>query len=396
MAQHYNEGRAKHYRYNATCVFLLTQLIERFHLPIQLWAPDGSVLYTNARFNELFGMEQLYDWKSHGRSLITDPQLTSCGVSEQCVRALHGKLVELHSLRYQPERDPKSKNYQRGELQLFMTLMPLTGQDGSIAGVVCIVSEHAVGGEHYESQMMRIQKMENLEILASGVAHEFNNIFTGIKGLTDLIRDEVDATSEIYEFALAIQQNIARGADLIQQLSTFAREMPHSLRRRMISDYITDALPLMRMQVQRRITIETDIRADGPVLIDHNRMDQALANVLHNARDAMGGQGKVLIAVDRAAPQPRPGLDLGDVVEWIMIEVADSGQGISDELKDRVLEPFFSTKERGKATGLGLSVTNRIVVSHGGVLQIGNSAELGGAAIRVFLPMLSGNDAAGT
>ena len=89
------------------------------------------------------------------------------------------------------------------------------------------------------------------------------------------------------------------------------------------------------------------------------------------------------------APQARPGLDLGNVSEWIMIEVADSGQGISDDLKERVLEPFFSTKERGKATGLGLSVTNRIVVSHGGVLQIANSEELGGAAIRVFLPLLA-------
>ena len=71
---------------------------------------------------------------------------------------------------------------------------------------------------------MRIQKMENLETLASGVAHEFNNIFTGIKGLTDLIRDEVDASSEVFEFATAIHQNIARGSELIQQLSSFARE----------------------------------------------------------------------------------------------------------------------------------------------------------------------------
>jgi signal transduction histidine kinase len=71
-----------------------------------------------------------------------------------------------------------------------------------------------------------------------------------------------------------------------------------------------------------------------------------------------------------------------------MLEVADSGHGIPEDLRQRVLEPFFSTKERGKATGLGLSVTNRIVLSHGGVLQIGRSAELGGAAIRIFLPLL--------
>ena len=73
-----------------------------------------------------------------------------------------------------------------------------------------------------------------------------------------------------------------------------------------------------------------------------------------------------------------------------MLEVADSGPGIPEHLRERVLEPFFSTKERGKATGLGLSVTERIVASHGGVLEIRSSAELGGAAIRIYLPRVNG------
>ncbi len=367
---------------------LLIELISQMHSPAQLWAEDGSVVCSNPVFNELLGLPVTFDWARHNLRPIDDPQFIRAGLPQQFQRALAGVSSELASVHYDPQVNPFATNQQSGSLRLFIVLRPLYGAGQAPTYIACFISDYAVAGERYESQMMRIQKMENLETLASGVAHEFNNIFTGIKGLTDLIRDETDETSEVHEFATAIQQNISRGADLIQQLSSFAREMPHSLRAKRVSSYIDNALPLMKIQVQRRIVLDVALKADGEVQIDPSRMDQALANVLHNSRDAMGGQGKVQITVDQVSPQPAPGLELPDNSDWIMIEIADSGQGIPEELRERVVEPFFSTKERGKATGLGLSVTNRIVVSHGGVLQIGKSEQLGGAAIRVFLPLV--------
>jgi signal transduction histidine kinase len=367
---------------------LLSQLVTQLHLPAQLWGPDGVVLCANRLFNELLGFPPAFDWARSKLRLIDDRQFAAAGLDAHFERALRGAATELHSVPYEPSANPYGHNAQPGTLKLSIVLRPLTSEEGVVSRVVCFISDYAAAGEHYESQMMRIQKMENLETLASGVAHEFNNIFTGIKGLTDLIRDEVDASSEVFEFATAIHQNIARGSELIQQLSSFARELPHSLRAKRVSAYLETALPLMKIQVQRRVGIDVALKADGDVLIDPNRMDQALANVMNNARDAMGGQGRVLVTVDRVAPGAAPGLDLPSDVAWIMLEVADSGHGIPEDLRQRVLEPFFSTKERGKATGLGLSVTNRIVLSHGGVLQIGRSAELGGAAIRIFLPLL--------
>jgi signal transduction histidine kinase len=366
---------------------LLVELISQLHLPAQLWAPDGSVICTNPLFNELLGLSPAFDWARHNLRAIEDPQFAVAGIKHQFERALAGEATELYSVQFDPQANPHVINRRAGALRLCIVLRPLFGHAAEAVCVACFVSDFAAAAGGTEHQMMRIQKMENLETLASGVAHEFNNIFTGIKGLTDLIRDEADETSETYEFATSIQQNITRGADLIQQLSSFAREMPHSLRVKRLSQYIDAALPLMKIQVQRRIVLDVNIKCDGEVLIDHNRMDQALANVLHNARDAMGGQGRVLITVDKAAPAPEGNGEQAPG-EWMMIEVADSGQGIPEELRERVLEPFFSTKERGKATGLGLSVTNRIVVSHGGVLQISQSEELGGAAIRVFLPLV--------
>lgn len=366
----------------------LKELMMQLNWPAQLWSRDGDVICTNSLFNELLGLPAPFDWAKHQRRAIDDQQLLDAGLYQQFDRALSGESTELASVKYNPRANAASATQHGGMLRLFIVLRPLFGNMLQPQYIACFVSDYAVEVEHDEGHMMRIQKMENLETLASGVAHEFNNIFTGIKGLTDLIRDEVDETSEAYEFATAIQHNINRGADLIQQLSAFAREMPHSLRTKSIADYIHAALPLMKIQVQRRISLEVVVNADGLVLIDPSRLDQALANVLHNARDAMGGQGKALIKVDKAAPVAEPSLVLQPDTEWIRIEIADSGQGIPEELRERVLEPFFSTKERGKATGLGLSVTNRIVMSHGGVTQIGRSEELGGAAIRIYLPLL--------
>jgi signal transduction histidine kinase len=366
---------------------LITELVAALPIPAQVWAPDGSVLCTNHRFNELFSLPPELNWEAARLNLLRDPQIASAGLRAMLDRAFHGVPTEIHSFVYDPSRLQQASAAPGDLLKLFLTIRPLFDANNQLACVVCLVSDFTTIGMRYEHELMRSQKMENIETLAGGVAHEFNNIFTGIKGMTELIKDEVDPTTEIYEFAEAIQANIVRGAELIQQLSSFAREVPYTLRQKQLSNYLRDALPLMQIQVQKRVHLTLDLQGDGEVLLDSNRMDQALANVLLNARDAMGGQGNIRVKASHATPRDAP-RSSGETA-WLMIEVADSGPGIPDELRQRVLEPFFSTKERGKATGLGLSVTSRIVASHGGVVEIGRSEDLGGAAIRFYLPVVS-------
>src|SRR5262249_42793985 len=150
--------------------------------------------------------------------------------------------------------------------------------------VLCTVTEYATVSERLEVDLMRSQKMENVETLASSVAHEFNNIFTGIRGLTELICDAVEGDSEVAEFASLIRKNITRGAELVQKLSSFAREMPHSLRRAKMSAYLKHVLPLIQLQVPKRLEVELAVLFDGPVMLDQNRLDQALANLVSNAK----------------------------------------------------------------------------------------------------------------
>ncbi len=370
---------------------LVTQLISQIDFPAQLLDATGRVVYSNQEFIRIFGLSEGEMWGTSDKDKQSCCGQYECQVKDELARALAGEVVSVGPIKIaNPEREKGSLDdrYLVGDgVSIKLSLKPLFTEEGEVFAVVSIAYPNLSPDEKHEDEQLKIQKGENLEILASGVAHEFNNIFTGIKGLTDLIKDEVDQTSDAYEFAQMIQQNITRGAGLIEQLSSFARQLPHSLKPRRINEYIEQAIPLLQIQIQRRINLETDIRTQAVVLLDKSRMDQALSNIMHNARDAMGNQGKVLVTIMESPPPIKPGLELPPDSSWIVIEIGDSGPGIPEGLHDRILEPFFSTKEQGKATGLGLSVTRRIVTSHHGFMEIGKSEKLGGAAIKIFLPV---------
>lgn len=364
---------------------LLTQLIDNLHLPAQLWDAAGNVLLTNPRFNELLGLPAGFDWSEAGLRLVDDRQLQHETLQDCFRRASKGIPVELHGVKFSPQGSDGTLRNE--ELSLSLLLRPLPMDCSTPEVIAVIISDYIGSGERYDEGLIRGQKMENIEILASGVAHEFNNIFTGIKGMTDLIKYEVDKSSDIYEFAQSIEDTIARGAQLIQKLSVFARDMPYALKRQPLGAYLQHVLPLLELQVRRRVQLSLEIIDDAEVFCDTHRLDQALGHLVVNARDAMGGQGKVVISARAAAPSGSANEPTEGSPQWIMLEVADNGPGIPADIRQRVLEPFFSTKERGKSTGLGLTVAHRIITAMNGVLEVNSNEAAGGAAIRIYLPV---------
>lgn len=369
---------------------LLRQLLRSLPFPAQLWDADGRALLTNNAFNRVLGYPAELVWENAGLRFMEDRQVKAAGLVEHCNAALQGRQVEIASFDYDPNHSIETGGNPETLKRLSVSLRPLMAAPGKVRCVVCLLSDFGEVSDRMDRDLMRSQKMENVEALASSVAHEFNNIFTGIRGLSELIKDSVKRDDEVFSFADSIQENIHRGAELINKLTSFARELPHSLRRMRIKDYVERAVPLLNIQVQRRIKIELDLRCDTEVLLDANRMDQALTNIVGNSRDALGGQGHLRLRTMAAEPPAELQISTGvGTAGWVMLEVADSGPGIPPELIQRVMQPFFSTKERGKSTGLGLSVTQRIIELHQGVLAVGNSPDLGGAAIRIYLPAMS-------
>jgi signal transduction histidine kinase len=167
--------------------------------------------------------------------------------------------------------------------------------------------------------------------------------------------------------------------------------MPFSLRRMQLSKYFEQALPMFKLQVQKRARFEANLNADGYLMVDPNRMNQALSSILNNAVDATNGQGSVRLSSQLMREDDAAFHQLAADTQWLRIDIEDNGPGIPDELIERVIEPFFTTKERGRSTGLGLAVAKRIVMTHNGDLLIERSEDLGGARVSIVLPLESQN-----
>lgn len=238
-----------------------------------------------------------------------------------------------------------------------------------------------------ETQFLRAQRLESIGTLAGGIAHDLNNVFAPILLTSSLLRqDETDATRA--QDLATIQSCAQRGADLVRQLVTFARGADGRRARVDLSAVAKEVELIVRDTFAKDIAFELSSASDlWRIKADETQMHQILTNLCVNARDAMplGGHLRVSLSnvvVDEvfacASPDAAPGA-------YVLLEVQDTGAGMSAAVLDRVFEPFFTTKEAGRGTGLGLSTTQSIVRSHGGFIQV--TSEVGvGTRFRVYLP----------
>ncbi len=267
--------------------------------------------------------------------------------------------------------------------QVSLTRMPLQGQPCLMA-VLTDASELRL----LEDKFAQSQKMEAVGKLAGGVAHDFNNVLTAISGHCDLLLLRKDASHPDFSDLMQIRQNANRAATLVRQLLAFSRKQTLQPKLLSVQDVVTDTLYLLDRLIGETITLSLDHGRDlGSVRADHQQLEQALMNLVVNARDAMPNGGTVTIAtrnVTIADDEPRGGVSIpaGDYVE---ISVSDSGHGIEPHVIDKVFDPFFTTKPKGEGTGLGLSTVYGIVKQSGGYIYAENR-ENGGARFTVLLP----------
>mgnify|MGYP001570116241 CR=1 FL=1 len=241
-----------------------------------------------------------------------------------------------------------------------------------------------------ENRLLQSQKMEALGTLAGGVAHDFNNILTGILSYVQLAEMK---TSEPYvKKALKQIFNLSqKAADLIKQILLMGRKLPPAFTVMNLNSFLEDSLTTFQRIIEDNIEIKLSISKDLPyVKADPAQISQALMNLTVNARDALlekGGTIKIKTDVfepDEEYCQRFPYAKRG---RYAVISVADSGHGIPEEIKDRIFEPFFTTKAVGKGTGLGLSVTYSVVKNHGGWINFYSETEKG-TEFLMYLPAI--------
>ncbi|PCI40260.1 MAG: hypothetical protein COB46_07240 [Rhodospirillaceae bacterium] len=242
--------------------------------------------------------------------------------------------------------------------------------------------------EHLEDQVRRSQKMEAVGQLTGGIAHDFNNVLGIIMGNLELIQRSVSGDEQIPAFAAAAYKGARRGADLNKKLLGFSRKSTHKEQRISINDFILGIEDLITKSLTVSIHTTTTLAENlWPVSIDPGDLEDVILNLSLNARDAMPHGGELIIetcnkVLDDNYVQLNPQATAG---EYVMLSVSDTGHGMSTDIKDRVLEPFFTTKEESKGTGLGLSMVYGFVQRSSGHIAI--YSEVGhGSSFQIYLP----------
>ena len=240
-----------------------------------------------------------------------------------------------------------------------------------------------------EAELRHAQKMEAVGTLAGGIAHEFNNILGIILGNAELAADDIPAGS-LARFNLdEIRAASLRAKDVVRQLLTFSRKPEENRWPVNLVPVVKEAIKFLRSSIPSSIEIRQNIPYKcHTVLVDPTQVYQILINLATNAVHAMEEQGGVLqfilhnLTVNEDSLASEQKLEPGD---YVVLEVKDTGVGIPAEFRERIFDPYFTTKEVGKGTGMGLAVVHGIVQAHGGSIQVEENPE-GGTTFRVFFP----------
>ena len=248
------------------------------------------------------------------------------------------------------------------------TISPVCDAAGKIVNYVA-VKRDVTREVAMESQLRESQKMEAIGTLAGGVAHEINNPINGIMNYAQLITDQLPADSPLQQFSANIMKETNRVSQIVRNLLSFARQNPQQRSPANLNDIIKSVLTLVQSVIRHdQITLTVEVPEGLPQMeCRSQQLEQVLLNLLTNARDALNEkypayhEDKIIRVTARLFEQ--------DGTRWIRTTVEDRANGIPVEIRDRVLDPFFTTKPAGKGTGLGLSISHGIVKDHKGKLH---------------------------
>jgi two-component system cell cycle sensor histidine kinase/response regulator CckA len=263
-------------------------------------------------------------------------------------------------------------------ISISMIILAHKRSDGSVE-FVSTIARDITAHRQLEAQLRQAQKMEAVGQLAAGVAHEFNNLLQALMSMAAILRLR-GGSSVMTKIGSDMEFQIKRGASLTQQLLLFSRDVAIEKVVFDLREHVQKASTLLRQLIPENIRIVVETSAQRlSVQGDAGQIQQVLLNLAINARDAMPDGGTLILRVASCGQE-------------VFLEVEDTGAGMSDATQAHLFEPFFSTKELGKGTGLGLAVVHGIVIEHGGRIEV--ESRLGeGSRFRVVLPSVSGEEA---
>ncbi len=361
---------------NEEALRMHSRVLESMTEGVSVSDESGFVVFSNAACNRMFGYAPASLVGLHVAELGAPACRDSSGFTFEIGEALE------RTGNWHGEVQSRRKDGSLFTTQAHITVLQIAGKRCAIA-----VQEDITHKKQLEAQLLRAQRMESVGRLASGIAHDMNNILAPIMMVPALLRGKLDA-DDADRLLTTIETSADRGANLIKHLLFFGRGVEGQRVVMRFSDAVREIEEIIGETFPRNISIVTDVAPDAwPVRADPTQLHQVLINLCVNARDAMPSGGCLSIAVRNVAAG-----EIGDdamaqrlVGPHVLLAVRDTGTGISPEHADKIFDPFFTTKEAGKGTGLGLSTVLGIVKNHGGFVTL-KTALGSGSTFQVYFP----------
>lgn len=351
---------------------------------IYITKKGGAFIDANPSFLKLFG----YNWeeitKINARDFYADPD----------DRGRFEKEVEKNgSVTGFPVKLVKKDGEKIDCLITASTRRDENGAVSSYQGLIRDITEKKRADEkkeQLETQLLHAQKMEAIGTLAGGIAHDFNNILQAISGYSQILLIGKEKDNPDYTKLKAIEKSALRAANLTSQLLIFGRKVSAKLRPLDINQELMQVTEMLGHTIPKMIAIEVNLGKDIKIInADKTQIEQIIMNLAINARDAMPDGGKVIfetknVFIDEGYMKTHLGAVPGS---YVLLSVSDTGYGIDKESVEHIFEPFYTTKERGKGTGLGLAMVYGIVKSHYGYIMC-YSEEGEGTTFKIYFPVM--------
>lgn len=357
----------------------LAQIVEQSPVTVLMTDPEGVIEYVNPAFTRIsgYGLEDV----AGQTPLILSPADTSDDSYENLWTAIMSGKPWAGILRN------KKKD---GSFYWASTTVTPIMDDSKIVGFIGFGEDITERIEN-ETQLLQIQKMDALGNMASGIAHDINNMLMPIVGLSEVILNDLEKGSKQAERFEKVLDAALRARDMLRPLVNFARKSVPKKENVDIVEAVRRAVEVIRPAMPSTMQIEMDLPASlGSVLLDESAFSSVLMNLASNARDAFkGGTGRLDISIksfvaDNQACHKTPVLLLGKA--YAIVTVRDNGSGMDHKTVQRIFDPFFTTKDVGKGTGLGMAMVYDIITKHDGCITV--ISEPGrGSIFEVYLPL---------
>jgi len=332
----------------------------------------GKILLANDRYYELFGYEP---------DELAGKDAISLTATPDSVRRIRECIAEGNPGPY--EVTGKKKDGTIFPMEIWSKMFQYQGQTARMSAIRDITEKKKL-----EGQLHHVLKMESIGTLAGGIAHDFNNIIGIILGNTELAMDDVPEWNPARLNLEEILTACLRAKDVVRQLLSFARKTKLEKKPTNILPIVKDSLKLLRSSIPTSIELRQNIAKNvDTILADPTQINQVLINLCTNADHAMPDGGVIVVTLKNVELDEDTAAQYTDLNpgRYVNLAVSDTGHGISLEEFDRIFDPYFTTKELGKGTGMGLAVVHGIVKGHNGLISV--ESELGkGTTFSIFFP----------